>query len=247
MTVNVDKLNLNAHGILLNQDYNNSPSQARENNTPPILPVIQPRRSQEHVRTPYPHHSSQENLDSRGRGQADGRAEGFRQVGPEVRGINALGAGPRSNPGQNFSQDGFNQMPEDVRRQQEDVRNQVQRDRLREPVHNQLDRVHQELQNQQFQVQGYQVNYPEAQGMIRDQGFQQMDQPRSNQQMMMRGQFPDPPRQDRLYSLQNQIEEVDQHLQNNQRRRAVSFSNQYEQMTNAQGQNQNQMPRNNGQ
>ena len=101
---------------------------------------------------------------------------------------------------------------EEIRRHQEEARRQIQRERLREPVHSQLGRVRQELENQQFQI-----NQPIAQGVIRN--------------------VP----QGHVNSLQDQVQQVEDHLQEVQRRRTVSFGEQYMEMKNQdQGQGQGQ-------
>ena len=233
MTMNVEKMNLNSHGILLNpQEVQQSPViqnlQPVDNNTPPTLPTLQPR-NYEHNRTPYPQLARQESHGSQWRGQADGSDRDFQREGPEVRGINAIGTGPRSRP--QLTPDGVPQEVEDMRQQQLEQRRQYQRERLREPRYNQLGMIRQELENQQFQVQNYQGN----------QNLQ------VSQQVAPQGQIRDQPRPSRIQSLQDQISNVDQHLQENQRRRAVSFSHEYQEMkTQSPAQNQGQMQRRNG-
>ena len=194
MTVAVDKLNLNAHGIL---QATNSP-QLSPISVPSVRPKIQVDKtggsSNEHPRTPFPTQVPPKN-------QWD---QDFRSQGPGVQGISAL-RGPESNP-----PGGSMMMTEEqVLAEQRERRVHVQQEIQKEPIRNQIGRVQQELENQQF------FQFPDP--VPAQPRYPPVVQVEDRQTMLQR-----------RASLQDQIQNLDQHLQQEGRSRAVSYDAQYQ-------------------
>ena len=234
MTVAVDKINLNAHGILQQQQNSKYQSPQQTNVTPTAQSS---RRSPyEHVNTPFPHHVNQEpsrNQDLRG----------FQNQGPGVRGISTI-QGPESKPPGSMMMTMSSTMEqEQMMKDQREKRVQIQQELHKEPVRTHLGRVYDELDNQQFQVQQqrYQpvveIEPPRTQVQQPQPMDYQTSYPQTNhQQQFPQQQHPPPyPSQmllQRRASLQNQIVDLDLQLQVEQRKKASVYEAQYQEMKN---------------
>ena len=234
MTVAVDKINLNAHGIL--QQQQNSKYQSPQQNN--VTPTAQSSRRSpyEHVNTPFPHHVNQEpsrNQDLRG----------FQNQGPGVRGISTI-QGPESKPPGSMMMTMSSTMEqEQMMKDQREKRVQIQQELHKEPVRTHLGRVYDELDNQQFQAQQqrYQpvveIEPPRTQVQQPQPMDYQTSYPQTNhQQQFPQQQHPPPyPSQmllQRRASLQNQIVDLDLQLQVEQRKKASVYEAQYQEMKN---------------
>ena len=234
MTVAVDKINLNAHGILQQQQNSKYQSPQQTNVTPTAQSS---RRSPyEHVNTPFPHHVNQEpsrNQDLRG----------FQNQGPGVRGISTI-QGPESKPPGSMMMTMSSTMEqEQMMKDQREKRVQIQQELHKEPVRTHLGRVYDELDNQQFQAQQqrYQpvveIEPPRTQVQQPQPMDYQTSYPQTNhQQQFPQQQHPPPyPSQmllQRRASLQNQIVDLDLQLQVEQRKKASVYEAQYQEMKN---------------
>ena len=234
MTVAVDKINLNAHGILQQQQNSKYQSPQQTNVTPTAQSS---RRSPyEHVNTPFPHHVNQDpsrNQDLRG----------FQNQGPGVRGISTI-QGPESKPPGSMMMTMSSTMEqEQMMKDQREKRVQIQQELHKEPVRTHLGRVYDELDNQQFQVQQqrYQpvveIEPPRTQVQQPQPMDYQTSYPQTNhQQQFPQQQHPPPyPSQmllQRRASLQNQIVDLDLQLQVEQRKKASVYEAQYQEMKN---------------